>query len=277
VLEGACDCHTHVIGPAGAYPMVAQRHYTPGPAPVDALRSHLSALGFQRVVVVQPSVYGTDNRCLIDTLAGMGGAARGVAVLPDDVGDAALEALHAHGVRGVRVNLESESERDPDAARAQVLHWTRRVAGLGWHVQLYVARTVIEVMTDLLANSVAPVVLDHFALPGQPPGEVVRDTRLTDLLATGRVHLKLSAPYRLPHDSIANAWAELLIRSVPAALLWGSDWPHTARDPGAAPHQISSYRSIPSSSLHAQIERWMPTPELLQRILVDNPAALYGF
>ena len=71
MLEGACDCHTHVIGPAGAYPMVAQRHYTPGPAPVDALRSHLSALGFQRVVVVQPSVYGTDNRCLIDTLAGM--------------------------------------------------------------------------------------------------------------------------------------------------------------------------------------------------------------
>ena len=112
---GACDCHVHVIGTPEAYPMVAQRHYTPGPASLDALRRHLSGLGLQRAVIVQPSVYGTDNRCTLDSLERLDGAARGVVVPPEDVAPDALRRMHARGARGVRINLESAGRQDAAA------------------------------------------------------------------------------------------------------------------------------------------------------------------
>ncbi|AEB83200.1 amidohydrolase family protein [Alicycliphilus denitrificans] len=273
MVAGACDCHTHVFGPRADYPMVDARHYTPGPAPLAALRAHLAGLGLERVVLVQPSVYGTDNRCMLDALARLDGAGRGIVVLEDGVDAAALRELHARGVRGVRINLESAGLRDIAGARALLQAWSARVADLGWHVQLYAAQPVVQALADDLARLPSSVVLDHFALADVMPG----GDALTDLLRTGCVHVKLSAPYRLASPALGGAWARHWVDAVPGALLWASDWPHTARGPGRAAHEVSAYRAIPANGLRQEIARWLPSAELRRRVLVDNPARLYGF
>ncbi|MEH3087943.1 MAG: amidohydrolase family protein [Xylophilus ampelinus] len=273
--DGACDCHVHVVGPRDRHPMAADRRYTPGPAPVEALRGHLARLGLGRAVVVQPSVYGTDNACALDALDRLDGAGRGVAVPPDDAGDAELRAMHARGVRGVRVNLESAGGRDLEAARAALARWSARVADLGWHLQLYAAPAVVAGLTDRLDRLPAPVVLDHFAMAAGAPGP--DPDAVCGLLRTGRVFVKLSAPYRLGDPGSAAAWAARFLAAAPSAVLWGSDWPHTARDPGRGRLEVSAYRAVPAEALARDLRAWLPTPALRQAVLVDNPAALYGF
>lgn len=271
-MELACDCHTHVIGAAASYPMVADRRYTPGPASAAQLRRHLEQTGMARVIIVQPSVYGTDNRCLLDALADMDGQARGVAVIDAGFTPAQLRALHEGGVRGVRVNLESAGLHDIGAAEQALAAVAAQVAGLGWHVQLYAAHGVIAALAPRLAALPCPVVLDHFAMASWSAEAAAV---LTGLLRSGRVHLKLSAPYRLADPEDAARWAQALCREVPTALLWGSDWPHTARAPGKAAHEVSPYRQVAPGSLLADLARWLPTPELRQAVLADNPDRLY--
>ncbi|MDQ7957500.1 MAG: amidohydrolase family protein [Pseudomonadota bacterium] len=272
---GACDCHVHVIGPQERYPMVDGRHYTPGPAGLEALRAHLAGLGLQRAVIVQPSVYGTDNQCLLDALERMEGCGRGVAVPSEDASPAALREMHARGVRGVRINLESAGGRDVEVAGRLLEHWSARVGDLGWHLQLYAAAQVTAALADRLSRLPAPVVLDHFALAeaGSQDGGGV----LTQLLRTGHVHVKLSAPYRLASPGLAARWARIFLQAAPHAVLWGSDWPHTAREPGRDAHQVSAYRVVARETLAATLYEWLYTPGLRQQVLADNPQALYAF
>lgn len=278
---GACDCHVHVIGARDAYPMVPDRHYTPDPASLDALRGHLAALGLQRAVIVQPSVYGTDNRCLLDALDRMDGAGRGVAVPAEDASADELRRMHARGVRGVRLNLESSGSQDIGVLEAMLARWSGRVADLGWHVQLYAAPGVVAALADRLAALPVQVVLDHFALMATAPGagDPMDGTAATilDLLRTGRVRVKLSAPYRLPSPALATAWARTFVEASPASVLWASDWPHTARQPGTAALDVSPYRDIPPRALADDLRDWLPTAASRRRVLVDNAAELYGF
>ena len=273
---GACDCHVHVIGTPEAYPMVAQRHYTPGPASLDALRRHLSGLGLQRAVIVQPSVYGTDNRCTLDSLDRLDGAARGVVVPPEDVAPDALRRMHARGARGVRINLESSGRQDAAALDDLLARWSARIADLGWHLQLYAAAGVVRVLADRLATLPVKVVLDHFALVDGDPRDGGAAT-VADLLRTGRVLVKLSAPDRLAAPGSAGAWARACVEAAPASLLWGSDWPHTARQPEAGRWGVSAYRAIAPGELLDTLHAWLPTSALRRLVLVDTPAALYGF
>lgn len=283
VPAGACDCHTHVIGDRATYPMVADRHYTPALATHDDLLAHLRRNGLQRVVIVQPSVYGTDNRCMLDSLDRLGGAGRGVAVLDESADDSTLQTLHRHGVRGLRVNLESAGGRDADPAHSALLRWSERIAPLGWHLQIYAALDVIASLAKRLATLPVPVVLDHFAMVQAVTAH--DDPRITPLLAllhSGNAYLKLSAPYRLAPSGHADtalvaAWASAFVRATPERMLWGSDWPHTARDPGKAAHEESAYRKLPADALLKGIGEWMPTAALRQQVLVENPARLYGF
>lgn len=161
---GACDCHVHVVGGAARYPMVAQRHYTPAAAPHEALLSHLQGIGLQRSVIVQPSFYGSDNRCLLDSLARLQGAGRGVAVLDDGADDELLAQLRACGVRGLRVDVESTGVRDAGVVEGSLRRWADRLAPLGWHLQLYAAHTTVAQLAPVLRALAVPVVLDHFAL-----------------------------------------------------------------------------------------------------------------
>lgn len=273
---GACDCHVHVIGPPERYPMAADRHYTPGPALLPALQAHMAALGLERAVIVQPSVYGNDNRCLLDSLDQLQGRGRGVAVPPDDVSSRELRDMHARGVRGVRINLESAGTRAADAAAAPAQRWAARVADLGWHLQLYASAPVLQALSEHLVRLPAPVVLDHFALVDGVPGASAT-AFCVDLLRTGRVSVKLSAPYRLAVPDAARAWADAFLDAAPERVLWGSDWPHTARQPGLGPLEVSPYRFIRSEELATSCRAWLATPERRRRVLVDTPKMLYGF
>ncbi|GAB1578287.1 amidohydrolase family protein [Bordetella petrii] len=279
---GACDCHVHVVGDPRRYPMAADRHYTPGFAgPPDLLR-HMDGLDLARAVIVQPSVYGTDNRCLLDGLEALQGAGRGVAVLDQDATPAALAGLHARGVRGVRINLESVGRSDPHGIRAALAAWGRRLAPLGWHVQVYASLDALAAAAPTLEALPVPVVLDHFAMI--PAGTALADPRVRAvlaLLASGAAYVKLSAPYRIDPSGQRGgevaALAAALLASNPDRVLWASDWPHTSRAPGKAASEVSAYRRIGREQLAAGIAAWLPDAGLRARVLVDNPARLYGF
>lgn len=273
-----CDTHVHVIGEAARYPMVEARHYTPGPASVAQLQAHLQRQGLDRAVIIQPSVYGTDNRCLLGALAEMKGAARGVAVPDRAVSAATLQAWHVQGVRGIRINLESAGQAQAAALAEELAHWAPRIAGLGWHVQVYAPlQAVVDGMNEAGALPV-PVVLDHFALWNDIAAEAGLRQAVTDKLARGEVYIKLSASYRVTLaaselEALAQHWLQLR----PDRLLWASDWPHTNREPGRHRLEVSAYRAIAAQQLVQEREGWLASPEARRQVLVDNPSRLYGF
>lgn len=279
--EQACDCHVHVIGDRARYPMLPARPYTPPVADISALRRHLDRLALGRAVVIQPSVYGTDNQCLIDTLQAMPDSLRGVAVLDPDVRDAELEQLAAAGVTGIRINLESTGGKDPGQALQIVEHWAGKLAGSGWHIQLYAHHEVVEQVLQRLSSPSLPLVIDHFAmLPPQMPQEALKKTRLYAMLAQGALYIKLSAAYRIGDPVQARqivALAHALLQANPERMLWASDWPHTNREPGKAPDAISQYRAIDPRALIQEQLSWLFTDALRRKVLVDNPARLYRF
>jgi predicted TIM-barrel fold metal-dependent hydrolase len=166
--------------------MVKERQYTPGPAPVSALQNHLQRQGLTRAVIIQPSVYGTNNQCLLDALHAMQGQARGVAVLDTNTSKASLEAMDAQGIRGIRLNLESSGAHDV-AMNAALLHdalqtWGTRLVELGWHIQVYAPLAVTVACAPLIKELAVPVVLDHFALWADPSCTSIESTSLLHLL-----------------------------------------------------------------------------------------------
>lgn len=278
---GSCDCHTHVVGDEARYPMMADRHYTPGPAPHEALLEHMQRTGVQRTVIVQPSFYGTDNRCMLESLARLQGAGRGIAVVDRDIEAASMWSMHLAGVRGLRINIESAGVRDALALEEPLRYWVGRIADFGWHLQIYASHQTTAAMATTLASLSVPIVLDHFAMvPAAVDANDPQLRQLLDLLESGNVYLKLSAPYRIAaSDPVASATrlAHLFLSTHPQRMLWGSDWPHTNREAGKAAHEVSRYRSIPSETLVDSIQKWLPSPELQKQVLVDNPARLYEF
>lgn len=282
LLPGACDCHVHVVGDRARYPMVSDRHYTPGPASVKDLKHHMASLSLTRAVIVQPSVYGTDNTCMLDGLRGLEGAGRGVAVLSEDASDAQLHDLHVSGVRGLRLNLESVGSRDTQRMREDMQAWAQRLAPLGWHLQVFASLDVIAEGAPIFDALPVPVVLDHFA--GIPAETALTDQRVQtvfSLVASGAAYVKLSAPYRIDSSGTgAQAVATLaaaLIATNPARMLWASDWPHTSRERGKSPLEVSAYRQIGSRQLAQGLNTWLGDEALRTRVLVENPARLYDF
>ncbi len=279
----ACDCHTHVFGPATSFPFDAGRVYTPGDASVADLLSLQRLLQLQRVVIVQPSPYGADNRCTVDGLLALGDRARGVAVIANSTSEAQLQEMHHAGVRGVRLNLETGGMHDPVAAARQLEGLARRVAPLGWHVQLYTNLTVLAGLADVIGALEQPVVLDHFcgaqaALGTEQPHFDV----LLDLARQGRAYVKLSAPHRiskLEDCADAAALAQALIAANPQRMLWGSDWPHPGARPGSIRRVdlIEPFNAIDDGRALNRLAQWAGDASTLRQILVANPARLYDF
>lgn len=284
---GACDCHTHVFGPADRFPMAAERVYTPGPASVEALAALNRTLGLQRVVIVQPSPYGNDNRCTLDgitRLNGMGVQARGVAVIdPAVISDAELQAMHDTGIRGVRVNLESVGQQDLGEARAQMQAAARRVAPFGWHVQTYTNLAVIDGLGEVLSDLPTPLVVDHFGRANPALGTTQKGFEtLLGLLRGGYAYVKLSAPHRLsdqPEGEATRAMARALIDANPDRAVWGTDWPHPGATPGVArsPDVIETFHPRDDGLALNLLYGWVRSDTELRKILVDNPARLYDF
>ena len=286
IPAGAVDCHMHVMGDVAAYPPSPRRSYTPRPASLADWDAMARTAGLARHILVQASAYGADNRCLLDALKARGPArARGVAMIDETVNDLALQDMHAAGVRGVRVNAATFSVEDPKAVAAQLEDTFRRVAPLGWHVQLFAALPVIENLTPLLQSAPVPIVLDHMGLakaasgPRQPGFEA-----LVGLLRSGRGWVKLSGCYRIseraPDYPDVAPIVHALIDANPERVIWGTDWPHTGAHgssvkTGEAP--VIAYRPLDDGHLLSLFADWCGDAGTLRRILVDNPGALYGF
>ncbi|MBV7483114.1 amidohydrolase family protein [Bordetella sp. BOR01] len=280
---GACDCHVHVFGPTSQYCFDPARTYTPAEAPLAQLDALHRGLGIARSVIVQPSPYGTDNRCLLDVLAQLGDAGRGVAVIDATTTDEALAAMHRAGVRGVRVNLETSGEHDPQVARRKLQQAAARVAPLGWHVQTYTNLATFAALADSLPDLPTTLVVDHFgrAQPHLGLAQVGLD-RLLDAVAAGRVYVKLSAPYRISRVADyadAAPLARALVDANPDRMLWGSDWPHPGSAAGGplSVDGITPFRQEDNHRALARCLEWAGSAERARRILVDNPARLYGF
>ncbi|RZF26601.1 hydrolase [Paraburkholderia sp. UYCP14C] len=288
IPPGACDCHVHVIGPQSRYPMLPDRDYTPPEASVAALRAHLAQLGLSRVVLVQPSFYGADNACLVDALQVLGDIARGTAVIDPSAPDETLQALAANRVKGVRVNLASIGQQDPDAARGVLNSLARRIGPLGWHLEIYAASPVIAALVDEIGALDVPVVLDHFAMIEPSKGMAQPDLPpIVELLRSGHAYIKLSAPYlklsapyrisqRTPDYDDVRPLVRHLVEANPARIVWASDWPHTEHEPGDKP-TISPFRHVDDARVFNQLAHWVPEPEWRQRVLVTNPTTLYDF
>lgn len=279
MLVGGCDTHVHVIGDAKAYPMVEERQYTPGLAPVSALQAHLQGQGLTRAVIIQPSVYGIDNQCMLDALHALQGNARGVAVLDQHTTSENLKQLDAQGVRGIRLNLESSATHNPTLLHDQLQAWAPRLADLGWHIQVYAPLTVTVACAKLIMNLPVPVVLDHFALWNDASCASEASKTLLTLLEAGHIYIKLSASYRSPINDAKSLQklSHRLLATRPDRLLWASDWPHTNREIGKGRHQVSRYRDIAATHLRNECSAWLPTQDVQKQVLVDNPLCLYRF
>ena len=283
VPEGACDCHVHVFAAAADFPFVEKRGYTPPPADSDELSRLLDALHLSRVVIVQPSVYGSDNSCTLDGMRRLGPRARGVAVIDEATSNAALDEMHTAGIRGVRVNLETAGETDIEAARRNLAAAVARVAPLGWHVQVYTRLSVIAGLSEEIARLPVPIVFDHFG-GAQAAGGVDQPgfPALLQLVKSGHAYVKVSAAYRssekAPGYGDVAPLARALIEANPERIVWGTDWPHPHAAPaGAELDEFTPFYDIDDGLALNQLQHWARSAAIRRKILVDNPAGLYGF
>ena len=282
VPAGSCDCHAHIFGDPQRFPFWSSRVYTPEPASVEEMRVLHRALHTDRVVVVNPSVYGTDNSCTLDAVKQLGSSARAVAVIDDKTPEAALDEMDRAGVRGIRINLETSGQADPAVARERFQAGVDRIKGRKhWHIQVYARLSVIEGAVDLIKVAPMPVVFDHFggakaALGVAQPGFET----LLKLLRSGKAYVKISGAYRsstlAPDYPDVMPLAKALIAENPQRVLWGTDWPHPSQVPGRR-MEVSPLLQIDDGRLFNQLAVWAPEAALRTMILVENPTKLYGF
>lgn len=265
---GACDCHMHIYGPAVRFPYGPSVKTPPADHPLETYLDLRRRLGIERTVFVQPSAYVTDNACALDAIARTAPGARGIAVIDPAAPEAEIARLHAGGMRGVRF-LGVGSGCLPFDVLEPV---AARVHSHGWHVLIQLDGDGLVDLEPRLAGLPCHFVVDHM---GRVPVDGGLDRpafrALLRLLGTGRCWVKLSAPYHVsrsgpPTYADCAARARALIRAAPERMLWGSNWPHpTARD------------KPDDADLLDVLLDWASDETTLHRILVDNPATLYGF
>ncbi len=265
---GAVDTHFHIFGPLARYPYVSGRSFTPPEAPVERFAALMDTLGVERCVIVQPSVYGTDNTCQREAMARLGPRCRGVAVIDETFGERAIEALHEAGFRGVRFNLLFGGgvtldilERVADAIKA-----------FGWHVQLLIDGRSLPELAPRLRKLPVPMIVDHMG--HMPVAEGIDHPgfeALRHLMRDGACWVKLSGAYRLtkeraPYPDVAPL-AHSLIAANPDRVVWGTDWPHPAHG-GAMPDD---------ADLVDVVANWTPDEAIRRKLFVENAATFYGF
>jgi predicted TIM-barrel fold metal-dependent hydrolase len=282
VPAGACDCHTHIHGDPETFPFFSGRVYTPETALPEKMSALHKALHMQRVVIVTPSVYGTDNSATLYGMKARGKDARGVAVIDEKTAESALDAMHLAGIRGIRLNLATSGVTDPSAGRKRFEAAVERVQKRKWHVQMYTNLAVISSIKDLVLASPVPAVFDHFggaqaALGVEQPG--FKD--LVELVRSGKAYVKISGAYRAsklsPDYSDAAPLARALIAANAKRIVWGTDWPHPNSSSGNPATQLTPLFQIDDRRLLNQLPAWAPDAAVRKTILVDNPAKLYDF
>ena len=264
--KGSVDSHMHLYD--DQYPAAPDAILRPPNASLTDYQSLQQRLGMSRMVIVTPSTYGTDNRCMLDGLLRSRGAARGVAVVDGAVSDAELERLHKAGVRGIRFNLSFGG-----AALSDLESLAARVNELGWNVQIVAPGTQLTDLESRLSKLPSRLVIDHMGHVPQPAGiEAPAFKTIAHLLDTDRVWVKLSGPYirsqtGAPSYADVGTVASALVRMKPERLLWGSDWPHPTMQ----------QKKPDDAQILDLLAQWAPNEADRNTILRDNPVALYGF
>ncbi len=265
-VRGACDSHVHVYDQR--YPISPSTVLTPPDASLVEYRAVQAALGLDRVVFVQPTTYGLDNRCQLEAVAELGDAARAVVVVDDTTTDDELARLTSQGGRGARFHMLPGG-----AVPWEIMHTVAElIAGHGWHIQLQLNGRELAERLDALLALPTPIVVDHVGrfMPPVEPEDPAFGALLT-LLDTGRCWVKLSAPYESTHDGAPDyptvaTLAHRLVKHAPERMLWATNWPHPGQVDPPTPTQLAGLR-----------DAWLPTDALRRQVLVDNPAEVYGF
>jgi 2-pyrone-4,6-dicarboxylate lactonase len=267
VPQGACDCHAHIFGDPVRYPYKPVRRYTPSAATVDDYRHMLKVLGLERAVIVQTGIFH-GNDVTYDVLKESGGQWRGIALLDGNVTTQEIARLNDAGFRGVRLNprnLKADELKDMETI-------AQKIAPFGWHLQFHLDARNLATLAERLRKLPVDIVVDHL---GHMPVDAGVDhpgfQELLALLREGRTWVKLSSPNRFgdPRPPYPNVtpYAHALIAAAPDRCVWASDWPHS-RFAGFMPND---------GDLLDLLAVWAPDAALRKRILVDNPARLYGF
>ena len=266
VPPGAWDTHAHVIGPFERFPLQKNRSYTPPESREPDYLRHLSTLGLQNGVIVQPSIYGTDNRLTVEVTRRGGESLRGVVVLGPEADEPMIAGMHAAGIRGFRINLLFQGGPGLELLeRAAAL-----TAAFGWHAQLLIDIRMLPEIAPRLECLPVPVVFDHM---GHFPYELGTNwagfRTLLRHVSAGRTYVKLSGSYRLSRrpthvDDVAPI-AQALIHEAPERMFWGSDWPH-----------VGLFDGMPcTGELLDALAHWCPSEEIRKMILVRNPNSFY--
>ena len=264
---GATDTHFHLFGPQDRYSLVDLREYTPQLITPAMARQLFDTLGIQRAVVIQPSVYGEDNRAQLEGARDIGIPTRAVIVARHDTSDRDLAAMHQQGARGLRYVLAHPG----GLPLADLERWGARAKELGWHIQLLAKGPQLLEIAPRLEKLACPAVIDHIGMfkPGDGLDQPVFQAVL-HLLRQGH-WVKLSGAYRLseqppPYPELKPYVAQL-VAARPDRIVWATDWPH-----------VFIKRPMPNTTdLLDLLADWVPDEDVRRRILVDNPARLYGF
>jgi predicted TIM-barrel fold metal-dependent hydrolase len=261
------------MGPAARYAYSSARIYTPPDCLLADYLHMLDTLGVERAVLVQPSVYGTDNTAMLDAMKAAGGRLRAIAVVAEDVSDEELKDLDGAGVRGVRVNIVDVKDRKPGTLPLESLaKLARRIAPLGWHMEFLMHADEFSDLDEILADFPVEVVLGHlgYLTIGKGPDDPGFQALLR-LMKAGRAWVKLTGPYRitaapLPYPDTVP-FARALLETNSERVLWGTDWPHVMLR-GKMPND---------ADLADVLADWIPDAAAREQVLVRNPAKLYRF
>ena len=266
---GACDTHIHLFGPTAKYPFAPDSPYIAHEALPETFMALQDTLGMSTAVIVSPGGYGRNYSLLADVLTKYPERFRGIALLRDDTPSSEIERLTRLGVRGMRMMSHKRGQHVPNYSPKIAA----RVHEHGWHIQFYPHGTDIVDYADKLLALPNPIVLDHFAsIPARGGVDQPAVTAVLKMLDSGRVWLKLSGPMRCtdeppPYPSLTPL-AHVFVKHAPDRMVWGSDWPHVNLDGMVMPND---------GDLLDLLAEWVPEAAVRNRILTQNPKALYGF
>jgi 2-pyrone-4,6-dicarboxylate lactonase len=275
-MNGACDAHFHVFGPLDKYPARDPKlRYKMPYAPLEEYLAHARAMGFERFVLVQPSAYLRDNSCMLDAMQAMDRqVCRGIVDIDEDAPEALLAEMNALGVRGVRINVSPIHPPESGLADKLIRRVDRlepRLREIGWHFDFLTPGWLTEALLPRMRRLKVDYTLAHMGMFPAKDGPALPGFRkLLDLLRSGEngCYVKLTGVYRMsqaPGFADAQPMARALMEAAPDRLIWGSDHPH-----------LSFADKVSSEGLFALLEAWAPDPGLRRKILVDNPARLFG-
>ena len=272
---GAVDCHAHICGPAYQFPYASERIYTPPDATLENYQRLLAMLGIDRAVLVQPSVYGTDNRALLAALKSYPQQFRGVAVIPHNLEEASehyLQELHAAGVRGVRCNIVDVADQSAGLPIQMLKALAERIKSFGWHLELLMHVNEYPDLAKVFEHFPVDLVFGHFGYTHAKYGVSDKGFQgLLELMRNEQAWVKMTGPYRicdgnLPYTDM-RPFNDAVIEANPKRLVWGSDWPH-----------VMVKKEMPlDADLCELLGAWVSDSTVIKSILVDNPCILYDF